>query len=509
MYLRISQEKKGEGVETLTNHRNILIEFCKQNGHTFEEFAEVLSGGASEMEQRPQLQRLLDNIERFDGILTVELSRLSRNGYISETVLKYCQDYDKPIVTPDKTYDLANSNTDVLTFRFGSLIASQEHALIGKRSKNNKISMAKNGLHISGGIPFGYRRNSVTKKLEIFEPEAKVVRYIFQLHSEGLGSRKIVDILNREGYKPQRSEAFQLPTVKRIIQNSAYKGTVSFQDRKRIKEGGKYVYKVLNTIESHNAHEPIIPIVEWESANRERVTRAESFGAYRNKPAPKTGTTMLKDLLYCGICGRKSTITKESNGVYTIKPCGYQLPNSAEKCPNSGVKLEYVESDIIEALKAHEEQMRHELSLLEQQDLTNIEAGLQERSAHVDAQISENQRQQQNLIELAVAGIFTHDELKVKRQALIDMGQALEQNRQTLLQQSESINTTNHIERIAHIVNLLDGFESLPVEAQNTALKQFIRKIHFIRNMPNEIKKLTTRSQIRREFPYDLAIEYY
>ncbi|MDR6550020.1 DNA invertase Pin-like site-specific DNA recombinase [Paenibacillus qinlingensis] len=461
------------------------------------------------MEQRPQLQRLLDNIERFDGILVIELSRLSRNGLISETVLQYCKDYDKPILTPDKVYDLANSSTDETMYKFGSLIASQEHALIGRRSKNNKISMAKQGLHISGGIPFGYRRNDSTKRLEIFESEAQVVRYIFQLHSEGLGSRKIVDTLNREGYKPQRSEAFQLPTVKRIIQNPAYKGTVVFQDRKRIKENGKFVFKIVNTIESHDAHEPIISVDQWDNANRERAIRADQARVYRDKPAPKTGTTMLKDLLYCGLCGRKLVIRKELNGTYSIKPCEYQLPNSAEKCTNNGIKLEYIEADIIDALKAHEEQMQHELSLLEQQDLSSIESDLKEKLAHIDIQIAENQRQQTALIDLAVSGIFTHDELKVKRQALIDMGQALEQSRDKLIEQSESINVTSHIERMSQVFKLLNGFESLPVEAQNRALKQFIKKIHFTRNMPLEIRMLSTRNQIRREFPYDLSIEYF
>ena len=43
IYLRISQEKRGENVETLENHRQILYEFCKENGYTYEEYGEVIS----------------------------------------------------------------------------------------------------------------------------------------------------------------------------------------------------------------------------------------------------------------------------------------------------------------------------------------------------------------------------------------------------------------------------------------------------------------------------------
>lgn len=509
MYLRISQEKKGENVETLANHRNILVEYAMKNDFTYEEFSEVLSGGKSDMEERPQLQRLLDNIEKFDGILVMELSRISRNGLISETVLQYCVDYDRPIITPEKVYDLANNQNDVLTFRFGSLIASQEHALIGKRSKNNKIEMAKQGLHISGGIPYGYRRNKTTKKLEIYEPEAKVVRYIFVLHGEGLGSRKIVDQLNSEGYKPQRSNAFQLPTVKRIIQNAAYKGTVVFQDRKRIKENGKYVYKILNTIVTDNAHPPIIPPEQWELANRDRVDRSNQAKAYREKPAVKTGVTMLKDLIFCGQCGRKMSIKREANGTYSLKPCEFQLPNSSEMCINSGIKLAYLEEEVVNKLRKHKERLQEELAQLENNDLSNVEADLKERLAHIELQLAENQKQQANLIELAVAGIFSHEELKIKKQALIDQRQKLEETKERILQHSKSFDVTFHVDRISHIINLLEKFETIDVEAQNHALKQFVKKIHFSRVIPEEIRKLSTRNHLRRNYPANYEIEYF
>lgn len=82
----------------------------------------------------------------------------------------------------------------------------------------------------------------------------------------GLGSDRIVDQLNIEGYKPSRSMAFQKPTIKRNIKNEAYKGTLVINDRKRVKENGKYVYKILETVSTLNAHPPIIPVDDWERA---------------------------------------------------------------------------------------------------------------------------------------------------------------------------------------------------------------------------------------------------
>ena len=47
--------------------------------------------------------------------------------------------------------------------------------------------MAKNGLHVKLMFPYGYRLNKDTKKLEINEDEAWVVREVFKLYSQGLG----------------------------------------------------------------------------------------------------------------------------------------------------------------------------------------------------------------------------------------------------------------------------------------------------------------------------------
>ena len=508
MYLRISQEKKGEGVETLNNHREILTEHALKNGYTYEEFGEVLSGGASDLGKRPELQRLLNEIEKFDAILVVELSRLSRNGLISETVLQYCIDYDKPIITPHYTYDLANNNNDVLTFRFGSLIASQEHALIGKRSKANKMQLAKQGLHVSGGVPYGYRRNSKTKKLEIYEPEAKAVRLIFKLHSEGLGARRIVDTLNAEGYLPQRSDAWNLPSVKRIMKNKVYKGTIVFQDRKRVKENGKYVYKVLDTIEVENAHEPIIESREWEKANRERENRISKFHNYREKPSDKF-QTILKDLVFCGKCKRKSLFLTDQNGYITLRACQFQLPNSAQKCDNCGILAKHLEEEIVKKLKERRDKLKEELKKLNELDLSGVEKDLHTRIENVETQIENTKKQQANLIDLAVNGVFSMEEIKDKKHELENTLKELEKSKSSLEKELANIDTVSISDQMKEIISLLDNFEELPIDEQNTVLKKVIKKIHFTRDIPSEIRKLSTRNPKRKFYPFEYEIEYF
>lgn len=508
LYLRISRDK-GENEDTLQNHREIMQDFCQRNGYTYESYEEIVSGGKQAIEERPQLQNLISNIEKYEALFCISLDRLSRNGLVSQQIKQLCIDYDVKIITPSQSFDLANSDEDKLLYDISSVFATREYEMIGKRNKVNKIQRANRGEWISGKPAFGYRRNPKTKKLEVYEPEAEVVRYIFKLHSEGLGSFKIVDILNAEGFKPQLSNAFNLPTVKRIMQNPVYKGTVVFNNRKRVKEGGKYLYKVVETIETPNAHPAIIPPEQWEQANRERVTRTEKAKAIREKPANLTGTTLLKDLIFCGMCGRKMSIRKEQNGVYILKRCEYLLPGSPERCSNSGIKMEYLEEELLSKLKKHKENLKKELKLLKNQDLTNIKADIQDSLKHFEVQIKDNLNRQDKLIEVIERGLYSFDEIKNRKQALISEQQALEASKEKLEQELKNINVSSPIEHVTHVINLLDKFETLTPEAQNKALKQFVKAIHFTRIIPEDIRKLSSRNPERREFPFEYTIEYF
>ncbi|MFB5270050.1 zinc ribbon domain-containing protein, partial [Paenibacillus enshidis] len=72
----------------------------------------------------------------------------------------------------------------------------------------------------------------------------------------------------------------------------------------------------------------------------------------RERPADKTGTTLLKDLLFCGICGRKLEIHKRKNGTLLIMPCRKVLPDSDIKCNNQGVKLQSLEEEVLQQLQS-------------------------------------------------------------------------------------------------------------------------------------------------------------
>lgn len=491
VYLRLSTEKR-ESEDSLANHRIILTEYCEKMSWSYDLYEEVLSGSISELADRPELRKVLDSIDIYDGIVCIEIARLSRNGFISELVYKYCYEYDKPIYTPSQIYDLRTSEGSN-AFNTKTFIAKFESQGIGERSKTNKKVLARQGLWVSGAIPFGYRRNK-DKRLEIFEPEAQAVKRIYELHNAGRGLQAIVDFLNAEGHKPQRSRFWNIQSVKKILSNKAYIGTVVFQDLKKVKKQGKWTYEVIETIETPDSHEAIVPAKSYKLVQLERKERN-----LRSKPS-KIITTVLKDMLFCSECGAKLRFSRENNGKITIRPCGARVHGI--KCGNSGLVAQPLEESVIKKVLEYRNGIIEAINDLKED--TGLEADRQKKLTNIANQLSKTDNKLENLLELRLENHISKDEYIEKKQELEQVkGHLLKTQMELQAQTLESVS-----DKYIGIIELLDGLENLDVESQNTVLRRVIKRINFKRVIPPEIRKLSPNHPAKKNFPCEIDIEY-
>ena len=114
------------------------------------------------------------------------------------------------------------------------VIAEYERAKIGERYRRGKLYRSRAGEVISWKVPYGYRRIAHGQhgpaRLEVFEPEAAIVRRIFAERASGTTIRQICRQLNADAVPtPTGSRAvWGTSILGRILANEAYVGRVYF-----------------------------------------------------------------------------------------------------------------------------------------------------------------------------------------------------------------------------------------------------------------------------------------
>lgn len=247
--------------------------------------------------------------KKFDLILTKEVSRFARNTLDS---IFYTRELLKNGV--GVYFESDNINTlmpdSELRLTIMASMAQEESRKISERVKWGKKRAVENGrIHASNKM-WGYR--IVDSKLEIVEEEAVIIRKIFDLYCQGVGFRRIGEILKEEGYVNNNGNPFGYSTLSYIIRNPRYKGyytanivkTIDFLT-KQVKYMDKkdwIMYKDFDTVP------PIVSEEVWDKANKilehrrdKLLSKEESYTnkyLYSGKLICKTHSTSLWRTLY-------------------------------------------------------------------------------------------------------------------------------------------------------------------------------------------------------------------
>lgn len=361
-YLRRSRQdierEKRTGEDTLATQKKIMSKVLDDLNIQFEQVEEIGSG--DKIETRPVFQQVLKDLEqgKYNAIAVKEIPRLGRGTY-SDMGQIYDLLVSKRIyiITPYKIYDPQNP-ADARQIRFELFFAREEFEMIKERLESAKLNLAHEGKWICGATPFGFRLNDNTTRLEIYEEEAQIVRLIFTIYVHGLETngtkrevsfRAIASYLTRIGVAtPQRANSWSYLSVRRIIENVAYIGTLRYRTRKRV--GNRYFNRPQSEwIIVENAHAPIIDRETWELAQGK-------LNSSRNQPHIKLDFSPceLAGLVVCAKCGHRM-VRQYSTQNYTKRNGEKSIYHKEFLwCPTPGctcVKYRDVESSILSYLE--------------------------------------------------------------------------------------------------------------------------------------------------------------
>jgi site-specific DNA recombinase len=425
LYARVSTERQAER-GTIGSQLQVLREHITASGH--ELAGEYVDDGQSGARlDRPGLDALRDAAEAglFELVWCLSPDRLARAYAYQVLVLDELARFGVAVRFTDAPGLADGDPQAVLLTQVQGVIAEYEKAKIAERYRRGKLFRARAGEIITWKTSYGYRRvaraGGAAAHLEIYEPEAAVVRRIFADRAAGITVREICRRLNADRIaSPTGKATWGTSTLCRLLGNEAYIGRVYFNRTETITDQRP----VRRTRQVPRPREDWIPIDcpriitddQFEAASRVAYDNAK-WSPRRAEP----GEWLLKGLVKCGACGVGTNCHKMRgrNGTWhRYYYCRNHDPLRAggqeRRCPERNIRAdaldEFVFSQIRTALTQPSMLLNGEQAIAAATPIPDDEL-LAAELARLDRKIDATTAERRRLADLYQAGLIDLPEL--------------------------------------------------------------------------------------------------
>ena len=408
-YLRLSKDDGDDAESTsITNQRKIIQEFALANNLTIDDFY-VDDGYSGYTTNRPSWNKLMKelNEDKVHTIIAKDLSRIGRNNAQVNLFLDNVYEVGKRVIAIGDNYDTYNESSHEMV-GIHTWMNDKYVKDVSKKIRNSIATMQKEGRWVSS-LPYGYMHDPIIKGKYYVDPScAHYVKLIYDLYISGLGINKIARKLTedkvptsnmikrlkieREGRvsKLKVADRWDMATVKRILLNEFYCGTLIQKKSKRRSINGKQI-KVDKSeqIRHENAHEPIIDKQTFDLVQEIMKTRSEK--PYRGQRV-KTRQNLFSGTLKCADCGERMTTAGSLQNTRYVCLTYNKLGN--KYCASHAI----LESDIKESLFYLLEHCRDNLKnvlkdidIIMQEDIEKFDTGKIIKELQVDLKRTKDQ----------------------------------------------------------------------------------------------------------------------
>lgn len=248
-----------------------------------------ISGGTLE---RPALQSLLSDIDRglVDQILVYKIDRLTRSLVDFAKIVERLDASGASFVSVTQSFNTATS-MGRLTLNMLLSFAQFEREVTAERIRDKIAASKKKGLWMGATVPLGYAADG--RSLKIAEPDAEVIRTIYNLYLEHRNVRLVKEAIDDMGFKtPVRTLCsgrvkggadFSYGHIHYILTNPVYAG--------RIRHHAK-VYP--------GQHKPLIDPKVWDGIQEQLCSDAAKGRTFtrRNRDRTTASTSLLVGKIY-------------------------------------------------------------------------------------------------------------------------------------------------------------------------------------------------------------------
>lgn len=252
------------------------------------------------MEKRYELNRLIRDCKKgkIDRIVVKSVSRFARNTQELLVCIRLLKEIGVSVYFEEQGIDTDKLNSEMIV-TFPGMASQQESESISGNMRWSYKKRMESGVFNCCTPAYGYIMKD--GQITVNEPEAVVIRRIFDLYLQGTGKQNIAKILNNEGIcRRYGKEKWYESAVHYILNNERYMGDAILQKsyttetlpfRRKINHGELPKYYV------ENSNPPIVSREVYQAVQKLQKTRESDCS--KNK-----GKYLLSKIMRCSDCGK-------------------------------------------------------------------------------------------------------------------------------------------------------------------------------------------------------------
>jgi site-specific DNA recombinase len=492
LYARVSSDAQ-EREQTVQSQLEALRAYAQAKGYQLaSEFVDEGYSGASLV--RPNLERLRDAAAKgdIDLVLVHSPDRLARKVAYQAILLEEFQKEGVSVEFLNHPVDDSPEGQLLLTMQ--GAVAEYERAKISERTRRGKQYWARQGAIMGGFVPYGYRRiprdTEQGSTLEIYEPEAAVVRQIYDwLVKEQLSCRTIVARLRANGV-PTKSiaSAWHTSTVHRILSQEVYAGVYYFNKNEHVeplnKSKRRSYQKNTKTSMRLRPKDQWIPTAVPAIIDRETWEKAQAQLQENSRFSRRNNTCneyLLRGLIRCGNCGRAYVGSfPHGRRIYRCHGNDPIYVGNQETCQGVKVKADEAEALVWEAvadLLRNPELVKSEYE--RRLAVNGMPDATEDEQHRLDAEVRKLKRQEDRLLDAYLGEMIDKNTYKERADILKAQKKALEDRRQSLdVQKQQSIRIQDALAALENFRQEVGGsLDTLDFEGRQKVLRTVLDEV--------------------------------
>jgi site-specific DNA recombinase len=491
IYARVSSEAQAAR-GTIGSQLEVLVSRTAAEGH--EVVATYTDDGYSGARlDRPGLDALRDAAEAaaFEAVWCLSPDRLARSFAYQVLILDELARFGVAVVFTDSP-PIDNDPQARLLIQIQGVVSEYEKAKMAERYRRGKLYRMRAGEAIFWKVAYGYRRIARSEAgpahLEVYGPEADVVRRIFAEYLEGISLRQIARHLYEDGVVTATGKALWRPsTIAQLLHNRAYAGTAVWYRHDDVARPGQSRPRRRLRPQEDWVEVPVPPIISEELfAAAQAITRDNSIFSPRNSTP---GLWLLRGLVVCGACGVRAHVhqSRSANGhTNRYYDCANHDPFRAggpeRRCRERQVRADeldaFVYDQVRQVLLRPELLIAGEAALAGKTKLPDDElcAAQLERLARRADQIDAERRR---LADLYQAGLVELGELRRRSRDVAARKARLEAERAELTARQQDLAVENRLRRCVSdfAARVTSGINRLDFDGRQRLLRLVVEQV--------------------------------